>query len=70
MSRSAKVARVIPLETPDNSSSEDEDELEELQVLIQRITLIKPVLTLIENVSRSMKFIFSVKGRVRGSRPG
>ena len=33
MSRSAKVARVIPLETPDNSSSEDEDELEELQVI-------------------------------------
>jgi len=33
MSRSAKVARVIPLETPDNSSSEDEDELEELQGL-------------------------------------
>ena len=40
MSRSAKVARVIPLETPDNSSSEDEDELEELQVLFQRITFI------------------------------
>ena len=34
MSRSAKVARVIPLETPDNSSSEDEDELEELQVML------------------------------------
>ena len=37
MSRSAKVARVIPLETPDNSSSEDEDELEELQVALLTI---------------------------------
>jgi len=32
MSRSAKVAKIIPLETPDNSSSEDEQEQEELQV--------------------------------------
>ena len=31
MSRSAKVAKIIPLETPDNSSSEDEQEQEELQ---------------------------------------
>ena len=35
MSRSAKVAKIVPLETPDNSSSEDENdnnEQEELQV--------------------------------------
>ena len=36
MSRSAKVPKVIPLETPDNSSSEEENEndQEELQVII------------------------------------
>ena len=36
MSRSAKVPKVIPLETPDNSSSEEENEndQEELQVTI------------------------------------
>ena len=65
MSRSAKVARVIPLETPDNSSSEDEDELEELQVYFKELPY-ELRLNSHWNVSRSMKiYIFCERSSSR-----